>query len=157
MRARTYRSFVTIGAGLGLISSLYAALEVYYASLAGACNITAYVSCGKILNSGKTTTLGISDWIWGVAGFIVILALAVLIERYRRDDRLPYLLLLVTTAGVGLALYFGYIEIVEIQGLCPVCLASYLFGVIAWIGAVGLARRAYRRSHAPSEPVPSGA
>ncbi|HLM91985.1 MAG TPA: vitamin K epoxide reductase family protein [Thermoplasmata archaeon] len=147
MRTRTYRSLVTLGGGLGLIASIYAALEVYYASLAGACSITAYVNCGKILNSGKTTTLGISDWIWGVAGFVVILALAILTEQYRRDPRLPYVLLTVTTAGIGLSVYFLYVEVVEIHGLCPVCAAAYLCGVIAWVGAIGLARKTYRREH----------
>ena len=39
------------------------------------------------------------------------------------------------------------VELAEIGGLCPVCLTAYACGVAAWIGAIGLARRAYRRSH----------
>jgi uncharacterized membrane protein len=155
MRTRTYRSLVNLGAGFGLIASIYAALEFYYASLTKVCSVNSYVSCGKVQSSGLTTTLGIQDYWWGVAGFVVIVVLAFLVDRYRHDARLAYLLLLVTTAGVALSVFFGYIELVQINALCPVCFAAYLCGVVCWVGAIGLARRAYRREH--RTPVPAAA
>jgi uncharacterized membrane protein len=75
---------------------------------------------------------------------------AAIAERRRKDARLSYLLLAVTSAGVALAAYFLYVEVVEIRGICPVCVTAYLFGVLAWVGSAGLARRAYRRDHPPS-------
>jgi uncharacterized membrane protein len=157
MRTRTFRSLVSLGGAIGLIASIYAALEVYYASLTAVCSVNKYVSCGAVASSGKTSTLGIPDAAWGIAGFVLILALAVLAERRRRDARVAYVLLLVTTAGVALAFYFLYVEVVVIGALCPVCVSAYLCGGVAWVGAIGLARRGYRREHAPPEPADSGA
>src|SRR5580658_2040755 len=131
MRTRTYRSVVYFGAGLGLIAALFAAAEFYDTELTKACTFSAYWSCGRIANSGLTTTLGVQDWIWGVVGFVLILLFAALAERRRRDARMTYLLLLVTTVGVALSLYFLYVEVVQIGGLCPVCVSAYLLGWVA--------------------------
>lgn len=148
MRARTYRTLVALGGLVGLLVAVFAAIEFYDASLSVVCTVNAFFSCALIAHSGKTTTLGIQDYFWGIAGFVAILVLAAVSERRRRDERVAYLLLLVTTAGVGLAAYFLYVELVVIGGLCPVCLLAYLCGGIAWVGALGLARRAYRRGGA---------
>jgi uncharacterized membrane protein len=153
MRARTNRNLVGLGGGLGLIAAIYSALELYYSSLTKVCSINSKISCGAVLASGKTTTLGVSDAFWGIGGFLAILVLAILLDRNRKDERLAYLLFAVTTAGVLLALYFLYIEVAVIGALCPVCVSAYFFGGLAWIGAMGLARRAYRRAHATPEPV----
>jgi uncharacterized membrane protein len=154
MRTPTLRSIVYFGAGLGLIASVYAAAEVHDASLSRACSFNGVVSCNLILESGKTTVLGIPDWSLGIAGFILILAAGALAEWYRRDDRFTYALLAVTSAGVALAAYLLYVEVFEIGGICPVCASAYFFGVVAWAGAVGLARKAYRRSHRSSTAAP---
>lgn len=157
MRARTCRSLLVLGGAFGLIVSVFSALEFYYASLGAICTVNAVVSCDLIAHSGRTTTLGIQDYAWGIAGFVAILVLAALSERRRQDDRITYLLFAVTTAGVVLAAYFLYVEVVEIHGICPVCVTAYLFGVAAWIGALGLARRAYRRGRPAPEVPPAGA
>jgi uncharacterized membrane protein len=155
MRTRTFRSLVYLGAGFGLVVSVFAGLEFYDAQLTGACTVNAFFSCALILNSGKTTTFGIQDWIWGVAGFLAILIVAVVADRRRKDARVAYGLFLLTTAGVALAAYFGYVEIAEIHGICPVCVTAYLFGVVTWVGAFGLARRARRRARGETGPIPA--
>ncbi len=147
MRARTYRTFLSLGSLLGLIVAVFAGIEFYDLSLTAVCTVNTFFSCALIAESGKTTTLGIQDYLWGIGGFLLILILAAIASRRRGDARLTYLLLVVTTAGVGVAAYFLYVELAEIGGLCPVCLTAYACGVAAWIGAIGLARRAYRRSH----------
>ncbi|MGA8664015.1 MAG: vitamin K epoxide reductase family protein [Thermoplasmata archaeon] len=157
MRTSTFRSLVALGGGLGLIISIFAALEFYDAQLSNLCTLNAFFSCALIAHSGKTTTLGIQDYYWGIFGFIAILVLAAWSERRRKDARLAYLLLLLTSAGLGLAAYFLYVELVEINGLCPVCLASYACGIFAWVGSYGIARKAYRRDHATPSSTPSGA
>jgi len=157
MRTRTSRTLVYLGAGLGIITSAFAGAEFYDAQLAKACTVNSVVSCTKILDSGLTTTFGIQDWVWGVAGFIVILALGILAERRRRDSRVAYLLLFVTTAGLGLSVYFGYVEAIQIGGACPVCLAAYAMGAVAWVGAIGLAQKGYRRDHRTADDAPSTA
>jgi uncharacterized membrane protein len=151
MRTRNLRSAVYLGGGLGLLAALFAAAEVYDSALTKICSFGSKVSCGAVATSGKTFTLGVPDWAWGVAGFVVILVLAGLAEQRSKDSRIAYLLLAVTTAGVALAVYLLYVEAVEIGAICPVCVSAYLFGFVAWAGAVGLARKAYRRDHREPE------
>jgi uncharacterized membrane protein len=153
MRTRTYRSMVGLGGGLGLIVALFAAAEFYNVSLTGACTFNSVVSCAAIAQSGRTTFLGVQDWIWGIAGFVAILVVAGLANARKKDERIAYGLLALTTAGVGLALYLLYVEVVEIHAICPVCATAYFMGFVAWIGAIGLARRAWERSHRAPEPA----
>ncbi len=147
MRARTYRTLLELGGVLGFLLAVFAALEFYYSSLTKVCSFSSYFSCGAVANSGRTTILGVPDWAIGIAGFLAILVLAGLSSRYRRDDRITYLLFAVTSLGVAVAAYLLYVEVGQIHALCPVCASAYVCGVVAWVGSLGLTRRAYRRSH----------
>jgi len=141
MQVRTLRSIVYLGAGLGVIVSIFAALETYDASLRAVCSINAFLSCSKVDTSGLTSTLGVPDYLWGIGGFIVIFLVAAIAEARPRDKRWEYLLLLITTAGIGMAAYFLYVELALIGALCVVCAASYGMGLIAWGGSIALVRR----------------
>ncbi len=147
MRTRTLRSVVYLAGGIGLILSVFAALEVYDASLSGLCSINSYVSCGAVLTSGHTTFVGLPDFAWGIGGFVAILAAAGLAEQSPRDPRRSYALLGITSAGVALALYLLTVEVGVIHALCPVCAGAYGMGAVTWIGAIELARRGWRRTH----------
>ncbi len=149
MRLRSIRSLIYFAGGLGLIVALFAAAEFFDAALSRVCTVNSWVSCGKVDSSGLTTTLGVSDWIWGIAGFVAILALAALAEAHRKDLRYAYALLGLTTAGVGLAMYLLYVEVFRIGAICPVCASAYFFGVLAWVGSILLVRRLQERAAAP--------
>ena len=152
MRTRTLWSYLYLTTGLGLIVSIYAGLETLDASLRSSCTISSFFSCSAVDSSGHTTTLGIPDAAIGIAGFVVILIIAALAERHTADVRYFYALLFVTTGGVAFASYFAYIELAVIHALCPVCTTAYLFGILAWAGAIALTVRL--REDAPSaEPV----
>jgi uncharacterized membrane protein len=140
MQRRTLRSVVYLGAGLGIISSIFTALETYYASLQAVCSINSFLSCGKVDSSGLTSTLGIPDYLWGIGGFVLIFLIAAIAEARPRDRRPEYLLLLVTTAGIGMAAYFLYVELALIGAFCIVCGTSYVMGLIAWGGTIALVR-----------------
>jgi uncharacterized membrane protein len=150
MRTRRLRTLVYVGAALGLIAATYAGAEFYDASLTSSCTVNLVISCSKIANSGRTTTFGLQDWVWGVGGFVLLLLLGVLAERRRKDSRVAYTLAAVSTAGVALSLYFLFVEVVQIQGICPVCVSAYVCGWVVCVGALGLARKAYRRDHPPA-------
>src|SRR5579863_7892385 len=125
MRAETAYSLIIVLLLAGLAFSVYAWYESVNTAAQGVCSINSYVSCGKIDNSGHTTTLGIPDWAIGVAGYVVMIALGILAYRtYKRQ----YLLALTAVSGLGLATsaYFAYLELVVIQGICPICLGAYL-------------------------------
>jgi uncharacterized membrane protein len=141
MRTRSLRSLVYFGGGVGVIVSIFAALEFYDASLRTLCSVNSYLSCGTVDTSGLTNLLDIPDYLWGIGGFVLILLLAALAEQLPRDRRRAYALLGVTTFGVAIALYFLYVELALIHALCPVCVGAYLMGGIAWVGAIGLVRR----------------
>jgi uncharacterized membrane protein len=141
---------------LGLGFSVYAALEVVDPSLSAACSIYRTVSCGTVLHSGYTTfPLGsaIPDWLWGVAGFVALLALDVpLLRTYH----LRYLQAIfgLSIAGVGLAAVFAGVEAFLIHALCPICLGAYLSGVGVLVSSGWLLR--LRRAEEPREvPEPA--
>ena len=144
VRERTVRSLVYFAAGLGLIVAIFAAAEFYDASLRAVCSVSAFFSCSAVDSSGYTNTLGLPDWLWGVGGFVLILLFAGLAEQRPEDRRRAYLLLTVTTLGVGVSLYLLYVELAIIHALCLVCATAYLLGVVAWLGAIGLARHVRR-------------
>ncbi|HKN06274.1 MAG TPA: vitamin K epoxide reductase family protein [Thermoplasmata archaeon] len=154
MRTRSIRSVIYFAAGLGLIVSIFTYLETVEASLQSLCSVNSYVSCGVVANSGKTTLFGVPDSYIGIGGFILILIVAAVAESRRRELRWPYLLLFLTTGGVALSFYFGYVEVAEINAICPVCLAAYVFGFITWGATIALLQkvRAKARSQRPETP-----
>ncbi len=141
MNTKSVRSAIILAGLIGLLVSIFAAAEFYQASLRSVCSFNSFFSCGVVDQSGLTTTLGIQDYLWGIGGFLLILVVAGIADRRSADPRPAYLLLGVTTLGVALALYFLYIELALIHALCVVCVAAYLFGGIAWIGAISLVLR----------------
>lgn len=158
MRTSTLRSLIFFAAGVGLIVSIFAALEFYEASLRSLCSIGSFFSCSVVDQSGKTSTLGVPDYAWGLGGFVLILVVAAIAEARSRDPKATYALLGVTTAGVAFSLYFLYVQLALIGAFCVVCASAYVFGWVAWAGTVGLARRVNaRRPKSDSEPpsVPS--
>ncbi len=138
MKTSSVRSAILLAGLIGLLVSLFATAEFLQTSLRSFCSISSFFSCSLVDQSGKTTTLGIPDYLWGIGGFVLILVVAGVAERRPEDTRPAYLLLAITTAGVAVSLYFLYVELVEIDAMCVVCLAAYIFGFLAWGGAISL-------------------
>jgi len=152
MRASSLRSALSLAAVFGFIVSVFAMAESVYSSLRGICSVNSFFSCALVDQSGKTTTLGIQDYFWGIAGFILILIGAALWERWPEKTWLGYGLVALTTAGVALAFYFLYVELAEIHALCLVCATTYLFGGIAWVAALALVRKSRHGDLEPEAP-----
>ena len=140
MQVRTIRSVVYFAAGVGLIVAIFAAAEYFEASLRSLCSLSTFFSCSAVDQSGRTTTLGVPDYAWGIGGFLAILIAAGIAESRAEDLRWTYALLGLTTAGVALSLYLLYVELALINALCIVCASAYVFGAIAWVGSIGLVR-----------------
>jgi uncharacterized membrane protein len=139
MKAETVHQLLLLGILVGLAFAIYAALESTIPGLQGSCHVNSYISCGKIDNSGHTTTLGIQDYNWGIGGFVVMLLLDIPLYRTWRRDWLQ-VVTLVSGLGAVLSIYFAYLELFVIQGLCPVCLGAYLSNVAVFACAVYLLR-----------------
>lgn len=139
MRAETVHSLLLMGILVGLAFSLFAAYETTHPSAQGVCSVNSFISCQKIDTSGHTTTLGIEDWLWGIGGFVVLLALDIPLYRtWKREWLLPVVAL--SAVGGLLSIWFGYVELVVIQGLCLVCLGAYLSNVVVFGCALYLMR-----------------
>lgn len=155
MEAARVRSAILLAGMLGLVVSIFAAAEFYEASLRSVCSINSFFSCAVVDQSGKTSTLGIPDYLWGIGGFVVILVLAGIVDRRPNDAGPIYLLALVTTLGVAFSLYFLYVELAQIGAFCVVCATAYLFGFVAWAGALALVRRLRSAPDAATTEPPS--
>ena len=128
-------TFVLIGFGF----ALFATYETFVPSAEAVCSVNAFISCAKVDNSGHTSTLGIPDWSIGVAGYAVLLILGIRAFRsWNRNHLLAFTA--VSAAGALVSLYLAYIELAVIQGLCPVCLGTYLFNAAALLTALYLLR-----------------
>jgi uncharacterized membrane protein len=141
MKTRDLRTVVGLSAGLGLIVALFATAEYYDVTLQAICSINAFISCAAVDASGKTSTLGIPDFVWGLLGFVAILVVGGRAEDRPDDERWAYGLVGLTTAGVGLSAYLLYVELAEIHALCLVCASDYVLVGVAWLGAIALVRR----------------
>lgn len=148
MKTSTVRSVIYLAGGIGLLVALFSAAEFYTASLRSVCSLNQFFSCATVDKSGKTSTLGIPDWLWGVGGFIALLIVAGLAERWPRDVRWAYLLLLFSTGAVAISGYFIYVQIAEIHALCVVCATAEAFGAIVWVASIALAARTARKTSA---------
>ncbi len=144
MRTTSLRTVVNLAAGLGLLVSIFSTVEYFETSLQGLCSVNAFLSCGAVAESGRTTTLGIPDYLYGLGGFVLILIVAGIAEK-RSTERWPILALVgLTTLGVAFSSYFVYVQVAEIGALCIICLTAEALGVIAWAGAIALALRTGR-------------
>ncbi|MGP8078229.1 MAG: vitamin K epoxide reductase family protein [Thermoplasmata archaeon] len=157
MKTRDLRSLTGLAAGLGLLVAIFAAAEFFDASLRGICSINSFFSCALVDESGRTTTFGVQDYLWGIGGFVLILVLAGLAEQRKENPLWAYALVVVTTAGVAFSFYFLYVELALIHALCIVCATDYVFGGIAWVGAVALGLRTRRGTLDDPPDGPAGA
>ena len=157
MKTSNLRGAIYLAGGIGLLVAIFAAAEFYTASLRSVCSINQFFSCATVDQSGKTTTFGIQDYLWGVGGFVVLLIVAGLAERRPRDVRLAYALLFFATGAVALSGYFIYVQLAEIHALCVVCATAEAFGVIVWVGSIALAVRTARKASATAGPPSTGA
>jgi uncharacterized membrane protein len=131
VRAENLHALVLVALVLGLGASAFAAYESTHPSATSVCSVNSYVSCAKVDQSGQTTTLGVPDWAIGIGGYVAMLALDIPLIRTWRRDLLNGLTLL-SLGGVGVSVYFAYVELVRIAALCPVCWSAYLCNLAAF-------------------------
>jgi uncharacterized membrane protein len=152
MRAETLHQIVLAAVIVGLGLSLYAGYETVNAAAANSCSFSVVFSCSKVLLSGKTTTLGVADWILGALGFAALLAVD--LPLYRSwDRRLLGALLGLASGGLVLAIYLATIEVTQIGALCPVCFGTYVADGIVLAAGFALYRRARETDDPPSAPT----
>jgi uncharacterized membrane protein len=116
--------------GLGIMLYLSSIPETTICYANGACQIIQQSEYGEIL--------GIPVGLWGVVGYLAILATwsASLFGSYRLLCIVPWTLLALTLLGVLFSLYFTFLEPFVIGATCPWCLTSaILMTILFWLSA----------------------
>jgi uncharacterized membrane protein len=139
MRSETLHAILPLAIVAGLAFSLFAAAETLDPALRASCSVSPFLSCGKVDTSGRTVTLGVPDYLWGIGGFVLLFILDVQVYRLGRGRWLDALTL-VSAAGLGLSLYLAAIELLLIHAFCLVCFASYVANAIVLGTALWLRR-----------------
>ncbi len=134
----------------GLVLSVYAALETMFPGLQGTCTVNSYVQCGAVARSPYSFIGPIPVWSLGVGGFVVLLGLTVLYTR-GGEARWLFWIWLFAALGVLASVVLLAVEVLLINAICPVCVASYLAD-----GAVLAVAWKLRRETSPeSQPAPA--
>ena len=132
------RYILAILAVAGIVVS-YLALRVHYSTESAPCSINEKWDCGIVNHSPYAVIGGVPVAAIGIAGYLVIGALALLRRRG--------LLLIATVIGMGFALYLSNIEARILGVWCVYCVTSQaLIAVLmilsmAWWGASMRRRR----------------
>lgn len=102
------------------------------------CAISKDINCDTVANSPYSVAAGLPVSVWGLAGFLLVLAL--LLQCYRLNDLTRHLwssLFLLGSAFTIASLYFAYISTFLIKSFCLLCMGAYAvnFGLlfISWI------------------------
>ena len=132
------RYILAILAVAGMVVS-YLALQVHYSTDSAPCSINEKWDCGIVNHSPYAVIGGVPVAAIGIAGYLVIGALALMRRRG--------LLLIATVIGMGFALYLSNIEARILGVWCVYCVTSQaLIAVLmilsmAWWGASMRRRR----------------
>jgi vitamin-K-epoxide reductase (warfarin-sensitive) len=133
-------AFVALG-GVAISSvSLY---HHFSKSKTSFCDINESFNCDLVNRSVYSTVLGVPVALIGIMGYLLILTLATI---YREKAETPLVLLVVSAAGLGFALYLTYIEGRVLSVWCILCLTSlasiFASAVLSSVLAITSLRRA---------------
>jgi len=123
---RLSKAFLALAA-IGIFVAIYHAYDEitnYSSSISTICNINSFWSCTSVFNSGYTTFLGLSLWVYGVVWFPLMVVLGYWFVRRGGSFRIEVIVPLLMVGNV-FTMYMWYLELVKIHALCPVCISMY--------------------------------
>jgi vitamin-K-epoxide reductase (warfarin-sensitive) len=106
------------------------------------CDINESFNCDLVNRSVYSTALGVPVALIGILGYLLILGLATV---YRDKAETPVMLLIVSAAGLGFALYLTYIEGHVLGVWCILCLTSLTSIFATTVLSAVLVARSLRR------------
>ena len=107
------------------------------------CDIGESFNCDLVNRSVYSTVLGVPVALIGILGYLLILGLATV---YREKAETPAILVLVSAAGLGFALYLTYIEAYVLRAWCILCLTSLTLIFSSAVLSAVLGARSLRRA-----------
>jgi uncharacterized membrane protein len=141
-----WRMAKTVSRGLGallwasvVLSGLGVAISGYLVAkrfTGGSLACTRWAQCDEVNNSVYSQLYGVPVSVIGLAGYLLLLMLAVaaLWTEGRTQRRTLLLSFVLALGGVGFSIYLTYLEIYVIEALCAWCVASAI--VIALLAVV---------------------
>jgi protein-disulfide isomerase/uncharacterized membrane protein len=119
-----------------------------HAGIESFCSVSDVVNCDRVAMSPYSVALGLPVALWGVFGFALAAAIALLALRARGAAGLAWsgLLLAIGALAVAVSVVLALLSEVRIGALCLLCAGSWL----AWIVIFDSARRACRARGAAS-------
>jgi len=134
---------VAVFAAFGIADSAYLAWQWYASANAPWCDLNAYFSCSRVRESPYAALAGVpTAWI-GVAGFAILLGIAILGLRadvlgpWKPEQWIRGFAIVGAALGVGLTV----LEIAVIDAICILCVFGFLLD-LAILWAVTLVRSA---------------
>jgi uncharacterized membrane protein len=136
------RMVIAIMALIGLLISVYTLMFKLGMVGSFACGTGA---CEFVQLSPFATQLGIPVPVWGLAGYGLMLVLAVLgLNAFMHDRRIALLLLLGGIGGMAFSAYLSYLEAYRIHAWCRWCLGSAAVATVMFIASLFEVRRLRR-------------
>lgn len=114
----------------GIVLAVYLLWEQLAPTPFQPCNINATVNCDAVIKGPVAYTLGIRTPLYGLTGFIIML-----IASYQQWRKVIWG---VATFGVLFCVRLMFIEIVQLQVLCPVCVMCQLVMLAVWVKSTQL-------------------
>jgi len=140
--ARRMLPLIAVLAVAGMAVSSVSLYHHYGSSKTTYCDFGESFNCDIVNRSTYSTVFGIPDALIGIFGYAALFALATL---YRSKAEIPAMLLIVSLAGLGFALYLTYIEAFVLVTWCILCLSSLtLIFLIAVLSSVVTASSMHR-------------
>ena len=148
VRAETLYGLLFVCLMGGLAASAYSGYEKVNPAATSVCSVNAQISCGKVVNSAYSQTLGVENWVIGLVGYLAMFAVAVL--AFRTYER-RYLTALAVLSGLGVVvtLWFVYLELGPIGAICLVCTSAHLLNLGVLGATIGLLRLSRPDTEAP--------
>jgi uncharacterized membrane protein len=143
MTLRRLMVAVALVAFAGVAVSSVSLYHHFSKSTSSFCDINESFNCDLVNRSVYSTMLGVPVALIGIMGYLLILTLATI---YRERAETPLVLLVVSAAGLGFALYLTYIEGRVLSVWCILCLTSltliFASAVLSSVLAITSLRRA---------------
>lgn len=144
----TFLSIVTL---LAVVGTLNASYLTYTAFMGIAPECTLLSGCDLVSASPYSRVFGIPLALFGVFFYISIFGFS-LWGLFQKTVQVRMFLVLLTTLGFVLSLYFLYLQAVVIGAFCQYCLLSLFDATILFVTSLLFARR--ERKNASEEKVP---
>jgi uncharacterized membrane protein len=130
--------------GLGIFISGYLVIKRF---TGGSLACSRWAQCDVVNNSVYSQFYGVPVSVLGLAGYLLllVLAMAALWTTGCTQRRILLLSLVLSLGGVGFSVYLTYLEIYVIEALCAWCVASAIvIALLAIVTAVTIRRAAPR-------------